>query len=47
MLERSNVDLGRAMTELISFQRALGMNARALSLQDETLGEAVQLGRPG
>lgn len=46
MLERSNVDLGRAMTELISFQRALGMNARALSLQDETLGEAVQLGRP-
>ncbi len=46
MLERSNVDLARAMTELISFQRALGLNARALSLQDESLGEAVQLGRP-
>jgi flagellar basal body rod protein FlgG len=46
MVERSNVDLARAMTELIGLQRGLGLNARALSIQDETLGEAVQLGRP-
>jgi len=44
-LERSNVDLATAMTELIGNQRSLGLNARALSIQDETLGEAVQLGR--
>lgn len=44
-LERSNVDLTTSMTELIGAQRSLGLDARALSIQDETLGEAVQLGR--
>jgi flagellar basal body rod protein FlgG len=44
-LERSNVDLATAMTELIGYQRSLGLNARALTIQDETLGEAIQLGR--
>jgi flagellar basal body rod protein FlgG len=44
-LERSNVDLATAMTELIGYQRSLGLNARALSIQDESLGEAAQIGR--
>jgi flagellar hook protein FlgE len=44
-LERSNVDLATAMTELIGYQRSLGLSAKALTIQDETLGEAVQLGR--
>jgi flagellar basal body rod protein FlgG len=44
-LERSNVDLAGAMSELIGYQRSLALNARALSMQDETLGEAVGLGR--
>ena len=44
-IERSNVDLTTAMTELIGYQRSLGLNARALTIQDETLAEAVQLGR--
>ena len=44
-LERSNVDLATAMTELIGYQRSLSLNARALTIQDETLGEATQLGR--
>jgi flagellar basal-body rod protein FlgG len=44
-IERSNVDLATEMTELIANQRSLGLNARALTLQDETLGEAIQLGR--
>ena len=44
-LERSNTDLGTGMTELIQFQRDFQMNARALSLQDGTIGDATALGR--
>lgn len=44
-LEHSNVDLAAAMTELIGYQRSLGLDARALSIQDETLAEAIQVGR--
>jgi flagellar hook protein FlgE len=44
-LEHSNVDLATAMTELIGNQRSLALNARALSIQYDTLGEATQLGR--
>ena len=44
-LEHSNVDLATAMTELIGNQRSLALNARALSIQYDTLGEAAQLGR--
>jgi len=44
-LERSNVDLATSMTELVGNQRSLALNARALSIQYETLGEAAQLGR--
>jgi flagellar basal body rod protein FlgG len=45
MLEGSNTDMALAMTELISQQRSFQMSARALSLQDNTLGDATQLGR--
>jgi flagellar basal-body rod protein FlgG len=44
-LERSNVDLGSSMTELMALQREFALNARALSLQEGTLAEATQLGR--
>lgn len=44
-LERSNVDMAGAMTDLIRFQRSFAMDARALSIQDGTLGDASQLGR--
>jgi flagellar basal-body rod protein FlgF len=44
-LEQSNVDLGAAMTALINVQRSMQMSARALSLQDQTLAEASQLGK--
>ena len=44
-LEHSNVDLATAMTELIGNQRALGLNSKALTIQDESLGEVIQLGR--
>ena len=45
MLEGSNTDMSMAMTELITQQRQFQMSARALSLQDNTLGDATQLGR--
>ena len=45
MLEASNTDMSMAMTELISQQRQFQLSARALSLQDNTLGDATQLGR--
>ena len=45
MLERSNTDMSMAMTELITQQRSFQLSARALSLQDNTLGDATQLGR--
>ena len=44
-LEASNTDLALAMTDLISLQRNFQMSSRALSLQDGTIGDAVQLGR--
>jgi flagellar hook protein FlgE len=43
-LERSNVDLTTAMTELMGYQRSLGLDSRALSIQDASLGEVIQLG---
>jgi flagellar basal body rod protein FlgG len=45
MLEHSNTDMALAMTELISQQRSFQLSARALSMQDNTIGDAVQLGR--
>jgi flagellar basal-body rod protein FlgG len=44
-LERSNVDLAGAMTELITYQRSMQLAARAMSLQESTLNEATQLGK--
>ncbi len=44
-IERSNVDLALSMTELMNLQRSFQLDARALSLQDGTIGEATQLGR--
>lgn len=45
MLEGSNTDMAMGMTDLISLQRDFQMSARALSLQDGTIGDATQLGR--
>ena len=45
MLECSNTDMALAMTELITQQRSFQLSARALSLQDNTIGDATQLGR--
>lgn len=45
VLERSNTDVASAMTELVALQRHFSLSSRALSLQDETLADAVQLGR--
>jgi flagellar basal body rod protein FlgG len=45
MLEASNTDMALEMTELITQQRSFQMSARALSMQDGTLGDAAQLGR--
>jgi len=45
MLEASNTDMSVAMTEMITQQRAFQMSARALSIQDSTIGDASQLGR--
>jgi len=44
-LEGSNVDTAGAMTELITLQRHFALSSRALSIQDETLGDAAQIGR--
>jgi flagellar basal-body rod protein FlgG len=44
-VERSNVDTALAMTELIGHQRAMGLSSRALSITDDTLGEANGIGR--
>jgi flagellar basal-body rod protein FlgG len=44
-LEGSNTDLALSMTDLISLQRNFQMSSRALSLQDGTIADAVQLGR--
>ncbi|MGA3030968.1 MAG: flagellar hook basal-body protein [Candidatus Limnocylindrales bacterium] len=45
MLEGSNTDVALAMSDMISLQRNFQMSARALSLQDGTIGDATQLGR--
>ncbi len=45
MLEGSNTDMALAMTELVQQQRSFQLSARALSLQDNTIGDATQLGR--
>lgn len=44
-LERSNTDVAEAMTELVALQRLFGISSRALSIQDQTLADAAQLGR--
>jgi flagellar basal body rod protein FlgG len=44
-LEQSNTDLGGAMTELILLQRSLQLSSRALSIQEQTLGDATSIGR--
>lgn len=44
-LEASNVDLAQSMTELMTLQRSFQLSSRALSLQDSTIADAVQLGR--
>jgi flagellar basal-body rod protein FlgG len=44
-LERSNVDLATSMTELISIQRAFALSSRALSIQEQTIGDANDVGR--
>jgi flagellar basal body rod protein FlgG len=45
MLEHSNTDLATEMTELVQLQRNFQMASRALSIQDETVGDATALGR--
>jgi flagellar basal-body rod protein FlgG len=44
-LERSNVDLATSMTELITLQKSFALSSRALSIQEQTLGEANDVGR--
>jgi flagellar basal-body rod protein FlgG len=44
-LEHSNTDVTTAMTELVSLQRQFSLSSRAITIQDETLGDAAQLGR--
>jgi len=44
-LEGSNVDMSAAMTELVALQRHFAFSSRALSLEDQTVGDAVQIGR--
>lgn len=47
-LESSNVDLSRTMVSLIEIQRAYELSARALQMQDQTLGAAINdVGRVG
>jgi flagellar basal body rod protein FlgG len=44
-LEHSNTDLALELTDLVSLQREFQLNSRALTLQDQSIGDAVQLGR--
>jgi flagellar basal body rod protein FlgG len=44
-LEMSSTDLAREFTELMADQASYGLNARALSLQDETLADLRSIGR--
>jgi flagellar basal body rod protein FlgG len=43
--EQSNTDMALAMSELLTLERTFQMSSRALSLQDQTLADAVVLGR--
>ncbi|HWP63659.1 MAG TPA: flagellar hook-basal body protein [Candidatus Binatia bacterium] len=45
VLERSNVDLASAMTDLIALQRSMALSARAWSTTDATVDEAIRIGR--
>lgn len=45
MLEGSNTDMALAMTQMIQQERDFQLDARALSLQDNTISDATQLGR--
>ena len=44
-LERSNVDLATSMTELMVLQRSFSLSSRALSIQEQTIGDANDVGR--
>jgi flagellar basal body rod protein FlgG len=44
-IERSNVDLATSMTDLISIQRAFALSSRALAIQEQTIGDANDVGR--
>jgi flagellar basal body rod protein FlgG len=44
-LEHSNVDLATSMTELMTLQRAFSLSSRALTIQDQTIGDANDVGR--
>lgn len=45
VLERSNVDLASAMTDLIALQRSMALGSRAWSTTEATLDEAIRIGR--
>ena len=44
-VEGSNVDLSSSMTELIAVQRAFQLASRSLVIQDQTLTDAIAVGR--
>ena len=44
-LERSNVDMATSMTELMVLQRSFSLSSRALSIQEQTIGDANDVGR--
>jgi flagellar basal body rod protein FlgG len=44
-LEHSNVDLATSMTELMTLQRQFALSSRALALQEQTIGDANDVGR--
>jgi flagellar basal body rod protein FlgG len=44
-LEQSNTDMAVAMSDLVSLERSFQLSSRAISLQDGTVGDALQLGR--
>ena len=45
VLEHSNVDLATSMTELMTLQRQFSLSSRALSIQEQTIGDANDVGR--
>jgi flagellar basal body rod protein FlgG len=44
-LEHSNVDLATSMTELMTLQRQFALSSRALAIQEQTIGDANDVGR--